>query len=116
MKKGCVNFGSLRSVRELKALDNYLSERSYISGHRLSSDDRLVLDRLRSSSSFSSADEYHHVKRWLRHVEALLLDGQAEVQSPCQQKQQYDNLCQKLFGGGGGGGSGDPKARACMSS
>ena len=89
------NFGRLQSANELKALDDYLSERSYISGYRLSCDDRLVLNQL-NLSGHAPASNLNHIHRWKNHVESVLGDDCDSTQPPYD----YSSLCQKLFGVG----------------
>eukprot|EP00244_Chara_vulgaris_P010657 TRINITY_DN497_c0_g1_i2.p1 TRINITY_DN497_c0_g1~~TRINITY_DN497_c0_g1_i2.p1 ORF type:complete len:237 (-),score=79.69 TRINITY_DN497_c0_g1_i2:776-1486(-) len=74
---GAVAFENLSSSAGLKALDDYLLTRSYITGSQASRDDLAVYLALSSAPS----KEYVNAARWYTHITALLkktFPGQAE--------------------------------------
>ncbi|KFQ19929.1 Cysteine--tRNA ligase, cytoplasmic, partial [Merops nubicus] len=63
----------------VKALDEYLSTRSYIQGFTFSHADVEVFRKF----SGPPGDQYIHVVRWYRHIEAIY-DGSSEKNEPCK--------------------------------
>ncbi|TKY46983.1 Elongation factor 1-delta [Spatholobus suberectus] len=63
-----VTFYDLSSASGLKKLDEYLLQRSYITGYQASKDDLAVYAALPTAPS----DEYVNVSRWYKHIDALL--------------------------------------------
>ncbi|CAK0779795.1 hypothetical protein CVIRNUC_004854 [Coccomyxa viridis] len=73
-----VNFPALNKSDGLKALDEHLLTRSYITGYQASRDDLSVWSAIDKAPSSS---EFPHVTRWYNHIEALLkkdFPGKAE--------------------------------------
>ncbi|KFO96748.1 Cysteine--tRNA ligase, cytoplasmic, partial [Calypte anna] len=63
----------------VKALNEYLSTRSYIQGFTFSHADVEVFRKF----SGPPVDQYIHVVRWYRHIEAIY-DGSSEKNEPCK--------------------------------
>uniref|UniRef100_A0A8B9VDH6 Cysteine--tRNA ligase, cytoplasmic n=2 Tax=Anas TaxID=8835 RepID=A0A8B9VDH6_9AVES len=63
----------------VKALNEYLSTRSYIQGFTFSHADVEVFRKF----SGPPVDQYFHVVRWYRHIEAIY-DGSSEKNDPCK--------------------------------
>uniref|UniRef100_A0A8C4K848 Cysteine--tRNA ligase, cytoplasmic n=1 Tax=Dromaius novaehollandiae TaxID=8790 RepID=A0A8C4K848_DRONO len=63
----------------VKALNEYLSTRSYIQGFTFSHADVEVFRKF----SGPPVDQYFHVVRWYRHIEAIY-DGSSEKNEPCK--------------------------------
>lgn len=63
----------------LKALNEYLSTRSYIQGFTFSYADVEVFRQL----SGPPVDQHFHVVRWYRHIEAIY-DGTSEKHESCK--------------------------------
>ncbi|XP_039923313.1 cysteine--tRNA ligase, cytoplasmic isoform X1 [Hirundo rustica] len=63
----------------VKALNEYLSTRSYIQGYTFSHADVEVFRKF----SGPPVDQYIHVVRWYRHIEAIY-DGSSEKNEPCK--------------------------------
>ncbi|OXB63563.1 hypothetical protein ASZ78_008839 [Callipepla squamata] len=63
----------------VKALNDYLSTRSYIQGFTFSHADVEVFRKF----SGPPVDQYFHVVRWYRHIEAIY-DGSSEKTDPCK--------------------------------
>uniref|UniRef100_A0A8V5FHU5 Cysteine--tRNA ligase, cytoplasmic n=1 Tax=Melopsittacus undulatus TaxID=13146 RepID=A0A8V5FHU5_MELUD len=63
----------------VKALNKYLSTRSYIQGFTFSHADVEVFRKF----SRPPVDQYIHVVRWYRHIEAIY-DGSSEKNEPCK--------------------------------
>ncbi|KFU94342.1 Cysteine--tRNA ligase, cytoplasmic, partial [Chaetura pelagica] len=63
----------------VKALNEYLSTRSYIQGFTFSHADVEVFRKF----SGPPVDQYIHVVRWYRHIEAIY-DGSSEKNDPCK--------------------------------
>jgi len=63
------SFGNLQSNDGLKALNDYLESRSYITGYTASADDARAYAQI--SNNVSRA-EYPHVVRWASHIAALI--------------------------------------------
>ncbi|XP_014742802.1 PREDICTED: cysteine--tRNA ligase, cytoplasmic isoform X2 [Sturnus vulgaris] len=76
----------------VKALNEYLSTRSYIQGFTFSHADVEVFRKF----SGPPVDQYIHVVRWYRHIEAIY-DGSSEKNEPCklQTNQQLKSDCCK---------------------
>ncbi|KAH1172402.1 cysteine--tRNA ligase, cytoplasmic isoform X1 [Mauremys mutica] len=77
------NYSFILSIREeearLKALDKYLSTRSYIQGFTFSHADVEVFRQF----SRPPMDQHFHVVRWYRHIEAIY-GGSNEKIEPCK--------------------------------
>ena len=65
--------GKELTAEQLTALNNHLEERSYLVGHELSSADEAVVSAY--ECRLVTADSFPHLRRWRRHVEALLDQG-----------------------------------------
>ncbi|RMC00174.1 hypothetical protein DUI87_22776 [Hirundo rustica rustica] len=82
-KKQSSSYSFILSISEeearVKALNEYLSTRSYIQGYTFSHADVEVFRKF----SGPPVDQYIHVVRWYRHIEAIY-DGSSEKNEPCK--------------------------------
>uniref|UniRef100_A0A8C0I8J9 cysteine--tRNA ligase n=1 Tax=Bubo bubo TaxID=30461 RepID=A0A8C0I8J9_BUBBB len=76
----------------VKALNEYLSTRSYIQGFTFSHADVEVFRKF----SGPPVDQYIHVVRWYRHIEAIY-DGSSEKNEPCKLQTSKGKRVQPLW-------------------